>query len=486
MRQRLQTSLGWVLAGSILLSGQTFSWAQVAGIAIRQPAQSNDISVTIDPALVPNAQIKRHQDAMVIVVPEGLKNTGFSRQRLLIDAAAQDKVDIQSADLSPVQLQATDSVQGANKQTVITIRSANIRLNVAKPTEEIAQTPPVPPPATQHQVALAKTETTLPAATPKTAPTSAAPQPVKPTTPEPKIKENPATNPTPNAPPIEAQNTPETAPPPSIELPTIQPPNNSGSTPLSEGEAGIPLEEVLHSQVPPITSDGTIPRMLISLIVVLGILIAALRVGLPRLLERFPELAKKLEALGNGPRPGGSNPPPPRKPRPTGLMEKLKQGLTQTAPAGAEDESFGILKTLTLAPGRTLHLVQVNDRQLVVGATEQNISLLAEYPMPGSAAEAGTPPLQAFEHVLKDAESHQKTGSSAYIEPSTPQEKPFERLSKLFCTPPGHGGRPSGKNSRSAPTSKQAAANTEDASLEDIVEAESVEILEDYDDHYKA
>lgn len=302
--------------------------------------------------------------------------------------------------------------------------------------------------------------------------------------PSPVVKDKAASSPTPDLREVKPKGTPEAVEP----LPLALPVSNPQPMPLSEGDAGIPLEEVLHSQVPPITRDGTIPRMIISLIVVLGILVAVLRVGLPRLLERFPDLAKKLEALGSGPRHGADR-SPVKKTRPGGLMAKLKQGLTQAAPTGAEDETFGILKTLTLAPGRTLHLVQVNDRHLVVGATEQNISLLAEYPLSNDSDEAVAPPLQAFEHVLQDAESHQKTGSSAYIEPSVPQEKPFERLSKLFCTPPGHGGRPLRKGIRSAPTSKQAAADTqgiEDPGIEDIVEAESVEILEDYDDHYKA
>jgi flagellar protein FliO/FliZ len=58
-------------------------------------------------------------------------------------------------------------------------------------------------------------------------------------------------------------------------------------------------------------------------------------------------------------------------------------------PKGGAVRQLHLLETVRLSPKQTLYLVAVGDQQLLIGATDQNISLLSPVESSFSAAQAG-------------------------------------------------------------------------------------------------
>jgi flagellar biogenesis protein FliO len=132
---------------------------------------------------------------------------------------------------------------------------------------------------------------------------------------------------------------------------------------VSEGEQGIPLSELNHYRETSVTSDGSIPRILISLLIVLLTFLGLTKYGLPKLIQRFPQF---FESLGSENSPSGKD----KKVSPLSFLRPL---------ATMGGEKFKVLATTPLGPGKALYLVQVKDRQLALGVTPQEISLLTEW-----------------------------------------------------------------------------------------------------------
>ncbi|MDL1909787.1 flagellar biosynthetic protein FliO [Chloroflexi bacterium CFX6] len=74
-----------------------------------------------------------------------------------------------------------------------------------------------------------------------------------------------------------------------------------------------------------------------------------------------------------------------------------------------------LLETVRLSPKQTLHLISVGGRRLLIGATDQNVSLIAPVETDPNAAEAGTPepqPALDFGSLLRTFESPSPAGPS--------------------------------------------------------------------------
>ena len=63
----------------------------------------------------------------------------------------------------------------------------------------------------------------------------------------------------------------------------------------------------------------------------------------------------------------------------------------QTQVASITDRQLGIVETLRLSPKQVLHLVRVGNRQLLLGASDGQVALLAELGSPAQAAADAAP-----------------------------------------------------------------------------------------------
>ena len=81
--------------------------------------------------------------------------------------------------------------------------------------------------------------------------------------------------------------------------------------------------------------------------------------------------------------------------------------LLRRWPAGwlaVNKKRVALLETTRLSPRQALHLVQVGDRTLLVGATDQAVTLLTEIELPAESGALQTQPASpAFTHALDQA-----------------------------------------------------------------------------------
>lgn len=302
-------------------------------IAIDEDGDKN-ISVTIDASLIPNAQIKRSENQMVIQMPEA------EASKMLVNPALKGKVEV---------------IPGPGKKTVVTIHSGNIFLNIQNK-EDMA--PPVPggrataskaggkndPPVAvtviPRTATLAKPPLLEGAAKPLA---KSAKPPIKPANTIDKILNdavkkasqahtksaseggaNPFFNPfakslppqktakavvVPNASSSLKEEVQLTQPTLNKNVPDLQvkepeplqeasePALAAVVDPLDEGPNGIPLDNILPNRTEKtLVSSDAMWRTLASLVLVLAMLIAFVKVGLPRIFDWFPQLKAKLES----------------------------------------------------------------------------------------------------------------------------------------------------------------------------------------------
>lgn len=96
---------------------------------------------------------------------------------------------------------------------------------------------------------------------------------------------------------------------------------------------------------------------------------------------------------------------------------------------GAESKSMRLLETMSLGPARSLHLVEVGDKILVVGSTSANVNYIAEVSDPGliEAILQRTGESSEFAQSLQGDLSDYESKASG---PSEPQD-PAARLRQL-------------------------------------------------------
>lgn len=134
----------------------------------------------------------------------------------------------------------------------------------------------------------------------------------------------------------------------------------------SEEGPGIPLDQLHQEQAKHPTEDGTLPRMLASLVVVVLLLYGSLKVGLPKLVERYPNLFQSLRNKGEAiPFLSLEN------------FQALKKAAGQ-ATLSPEDR-FKVITSKVIGVGKELHLVEIKGRQLVIGSTAQQMTLLTQW-----------------------------------------------------------------------------------------------------------
>ena len=61
-------------------------------------------------------------------------------------------------------------------------------------------------------------------------------------------------------------------------------------------------------------------------------------------------------------------------------------------PIGKTERQMQLIETIRLSPKQALHLVRIGDQQMVIGATDQNVTLIASFdgepdPVPGSESQ---------------------------------------------------------------------------------------------------
>jgi flagellar biogenesis protein FliO len=517
----------WALLTVLWTSGS--AWAGSGHLSISEDGEQN-VNVTIDSALIPNAQIKRKDNQMVIQIPDGAG--GFDASKLQMTPGLQGKVDVE---------------QLPGKKTVVTIRSENIYLNIQDRQADHSPTPATKPAETGRKP-LPKSNTPDKAAQPKPAQSAepaqlaanakAAEAKTADTPSSGNVTPKPADHPkatasTAPAPAVlAAQTVEETAPEAPNPKDAIRDPfappaglNTQGAIPslantqppkprfTEEGKDGIPLNMLVQSDATQLANDDTLIRVLASLVLVLILIVAFARFGLPKLMERYPGLFKNQNAwravLGQVTNVQAAKRPPRAKPAQKGFFAKLLNQKRADAlksrlnlPALASDsETFILQDSLPLGPGQTLHLVNVGERQLVLAATGQQVTLLTEF-APGDPTE--TDALASAAESLLEPDNEEPMESMepeaetrAFIAPSStdaalPEEAEAELTAKekiaqtlkaqwsqmrdpLMATPPasrlnGHIGPPL---AATAPTMPQ-----------EIIDAEEVVVLQDYDDQY--
>lgn len=100
-----------------------------------------------------------------------------------------------------------------------------------------------------------------------------------------------------------------------------------------------------------------------------------------------------------------------------GMLIGMKWLQKVKNPAASGTATIQVLETVGLSPGRTLHLVVVGEKTLLLGSTEQNINTLAELStedapidetlMDDDELEVQVTSLSAFETKLKTADENQ-------------------------------------------------------------------------------
>lgn len=405
--------------------------AEIKPIAISQDSDRN-VNVTIDSALIPSAQIKRKEDGMVIQIPDQAMVGGFDPSRLLIDPSLRGKVDIEKN---------TD-----DKKTIVTIHSSNIYLSIDNPdgSKDGAKTTKATSPASIKAAPearrtgvvmnplnqlLGQGAAVLPGAKKsivlKKTPLSSSIAPLgemshvmlalgdKPIeSKKSKIAVKPPQSSTTKVVPvdIEAQsilalNGPAKPKNPAKKVSIL--PKKVANVPAEIAsdviqEEGVPLSEVMPQPGKTITSDGTPIRIVFSLLFVLSLLFAFVKLGLPKLMERFPGLFDHLKQ-----KQGKSDVfSALLKQKGKGLQGALiKKGFSLGSLTDGNE--FTILNTTTMGPGHMLYLVQIKERQLVIGVTPQSMNLITEL------TEENDTPLEAYSEMM-EADLYEPPNESPY------------------------------------------------------------------------
>lgn len=258
-------------------------------------------------------------------------------------------------------------------------------------------------------------------------------------------------------------------------------------------------------------------RVFGSLLVVLVLVVAFLKLGLPKLMEKYPGFFEGLKRRHQNREHQGKayKDKPPRK----GLKEKSrekpiddlylsgrmpdahKQAVESRAKTGTvkpaktsgllsplakltkkdtggkrgyleqlgkADDQFQIRTSQPLGKGKELHLVEIRGRQLVIATTPYTVNLITEldgeqvHPLP----------------VDETAFTHQPTAIQAFIEE---RQEPEQEVYKKYLPPDEASARPVQDKSRGGETEPVSPPPKHQA----YIEAEEVVVLEDYDDIYR-
>jgi flagellar biogenesis protein FliO len=96
-------------------------------------------------------------------------------------------------------------------------------------------------------------------------------------------------------------------------------------------------------------------------------------------------------------------------------LRRLGTGQVGQRRSGDQNPTIHVLETATLTPSRSLHLISVGEKTLLIGATDQQLSLLAELadvatPLPDIPVESSS----SFEHSVDEAHRFDEVLSSVH------------------------------------------------------------------------
>lgn len=323
----LEARVALFLLTVLLASSCALGHADSRRMVITQDRDQN-INVSVDPSLMPDANIRREKGRMVIELPDKAFPKGFPPGTLRVDSDSKGFVRVGRTDTS----------------TTVTIDSDQVFLSIEKLSAPPQKVSPKPTPSPEASPSVAnpsqgKIESEakasekpiaqkahpakpIPASEPEVKPESsrtATPGKTE-TLPEPKRPvEKPAAEiesrekkPTKTEhskedalkEPVDPEKPPEIQPqaeePPSLaEEEAVTPESEPEAEPTitHEGETGIPLDALLKQRPEPVTSDGTLIRVIAGLLAVLLMIAGFFKYLLPELMRRYPDFFKNRQEV---------------------------------------------------------------------------------------------------------------------------------------------------------------------------------------------
>lgn len=281
----------------------------------------------------------------------------------------------------------------------------------------------------------------------------------------------------------------------------------TNATPSDPESQPLDLENSAHAQAVQ-TSTGSMLRIVLSLLAVLGLFVAFVRFVLPQLMERYPDFFENLKrqseqraeskafytgvgkektSVKQESRTFGSFFAPSRQDNGSkkGYLERLN----------VDGDHFNVLTSTTLGKGKELHLVEIRGRQFMVATTPYTVTLLKDL-----TDEINEPSLTG---LMDDT---LRTGESQFTGESTPKSETVAYLSDTSSATPTpksnpYASVPDSKLSKNQPQPQNIEASEQvylkylnqpgsnhpingKAIQPSYVDAEEVVVLEDYDDTY--
>jgi len=90
-----------------------------------------------------------------------------------------------------------------------------------------------------------------------------------------------------------------------------------------------------------------------------------------------------------------------------GLLFLTLAGLKRWQTGGVRTRELSVIETLRLTPRQSLHLVRVGERHLLIGASEAQVTLLAEVAVDKALPPVGvSAPASAFAQLLDQSRQH--------------------------------------------------------------------------------
>lgn len=117
-----------------------------------------------------------------------------------------------------------------------------------------------------------------------------------------------------------------------------------------------------------------------------------------------------------------------------GVIAALRWMQRHKLSSMSNSNAIHVLETTGLAPGRTLHLVEVGHKTLLIGATDHQLTLLTELVPPQSSSSPPQLKLDATEELPEPAFSAIADPAPAPVEiaPSDNEPIPFDHLEKMY------------------------------------------------------
>jgi len=313
--------------------------------------------------------------------------------------------------------------------------------------------------------------------------------------------------------------------------PNQSPEANINAIPADPESQPLNMDNNAHSKAVH-TSTGSLLRIAVSLLLVLGLFVAFVRLLLPRLMERYPDFFENLKrqaeqranqkaernalnhGLGKESWPLKAEPRrenrffAPAKAEPAGKVEPAsKKGYLERMNVGGDH--FNVLTSTALGKGKELHLVEIRGRQFMVATTPYTVTLLKDLTDESGDVETAEPSITGLmDESLRTGESSfagerpARPETVAYLSDHASIQQP--KANPYASAPPSK--LPKGQPQVQKPTTPDqvylkylnqsappptmmagqgyAAPGVPTSSQPPYVDAEEVVVLEDYDDTY--